>query len=578
MSDVNKFIFNLIRENKKEITRILIVAAIGSLIATGVPFIYGKLFDLAIVPNSSQNFILSLIGLWFFISITSNFISNKTVEMGEKLGVKINTETSADAYSHFIKLPIPFHKKERRGEIIDKITRSAHRLNNLVDVFSSTLPYFLMLILAVVVMFFFRWQLAFVVILSFFIYTIATVAKTKKLMKIRLHEDKFYNRQYGKIYDKLYNVFLVKNFAMEEREKEDIDKRMNRLKKISAHAAKKDAELSTVQDIIYTISFVSVLSLAILFLRSGDLTSGQFIMFFGYTNMAFAPFRHITSIYRNFRLVTVSIRRIVGIRRMIPEEMKHGDKTIPDFKGEIEFENISFKYPKGKEVLKDVNLKINAGETIALVGKSGVGKTTLSELILGYYKPDSGKIKADGVELSKLKLKWLRDQIAIVPQDLNLFNDTLANNLKYAKPEATKEQIIQATKAAHAHEFIMNFSKKYASLVGEEGIKLSMGQRQRIAITMAFLKNPKILILDEPTSALDAESEKKVQEGINKLIKGRTTIIIAHRFSTVRKAHRIIVLDKGRIAEVGNHYELMRKKGIYFKLYSLQKGADLADK
>ena len=427
-------------------------------------------------------------------------------------------------------------------------------------------------------MFFLRWQLAFVVILSFFIYTIATVAKTKKLMKIRLHEDKFYNRQYGKIYDKLYNVFLVKNFAMEEREKEDIDKRMNRLKKISAHAAKKDAELSTVQDIIYTISFVSVLSLAILFLRSGDLTSGQFIMFFGYTNMAFAPFRHITSIYRNFRLVTVSIRRIVGIRRMIPEEMKHGDKTIPDFKGEIEFENISFKYPKGKEVLKDVNLKINAGETIALVGKSGVGKTTLSELILGYYKPDSGKIKADGVELSKLKLKWLRDQIAIVPQDLNLFNDTLANNLKYAKPEATKEQIIQATKAAHAHEFIMNFSKKYASLVGEEGIKLSMGQRQRIAITMAFLKNPKILILDEPTSALDAESEKKVQEGINKLIKGRTTIIIAHRFSTVRKAHRIIVLDKGRIAEVGNHYELMRKKGIYFKLYSLQKGADLADK
>ncbi|MEK6819573.1 MAG: ABC transporter ATP-binding protein [Nanoarchaeota archaeon] len=578
MSEVNKFIFALIRRNKREIIRILTVAMVGSLIASGVPFIYGKLFDLAIIPNSSLNFILSLIGLWFFVNISSNFISNKTVEMGEKLGVKIYSDTSADSYSHFIKLPIPFHKKERRGEVLDKITRSANRLHSLVDVFSSTLPYFLMLIIAVVVMFFLQWQLAIVVILSFFIYTIATIAKTKKLMKIRLHEDRFYSKQYGKIYDKLQNVFLVKNFAMEEQEKEDIGKRMSRLKNVSAYATKKDAELSTIQDIIYTIGFVSVLSLAILFLRSGDLTSGQFITFFGYTNMAFAPFRHITAIYRNFRLVTVSIRRLVNLKRMVPEEMKHGEKIIPDFRGEIDFENISFKYPKGKEVLKNMSLKIKAGETVALVGKSGVGKTTLSELILGYYRPENGKIKFDGIEISKLKLKWLRDQIAIVPQDLNLFNETLVNNLKYAKPDATKEQILSATKAAHAHEFIEKFPKKYSSVVGEEGIKLSMGQRQRIAIAMAFLKNPKILILDEPTSALDAESERKVQEGINRLIHGRTTIIIAHRFSTVRKANRIIVLDKGKIAEMGNHNELMRKKGIYHNLYSLQRGTDLIDK
>ena len=578
MSEVNKFIFDLARRNKRNIIWILSVAMIGSLIASGVPLIYGKLFDLAIIPNSSLNFILSLIGLWFFINIVSNFISNKTVEMGEKLAVKIYADTSADSYSHFIKLPIPFHKKERRGEIIDKITRSANRLHSLVEVFSSTLPYFLMLIFAVGVMSFLQWQLAVVVILSFFIYALATVAKTKKLMKIKLHEDKFYSKQYGKIYDKLQNVFLVKNFAMEEQEKDDISKRMNRLKNVSAHAAKKDAELSTIQDIIYTISFVSVLSLAILFLRSGDLTSGQFIMFFGYTNMAFAPFRHITAIYRNFRLVTVSIRRIIGLKRMIPEEMKHGDNVIHDFKGEIDFENISFKYPKGREVLKNMNLKIKAGETVALVGRSGVGKTTLSELILGYYKPENGKIKFDGIEISKLKLKWLRDQIAIVPQDLNLFNDTLLNNLRYAKPDAKKEQILNATKAAHAHDFIEKFHKKYLSIVGEEGIKLSMGQRQRIAISMAFLKDPKILILDEPTSALDAESERKVQEGINKLIKGRTTIIIAHRFSTVRKANRIIVLDKGKIAEMGTHYDLMKKKGIYYNLYSLQRGTDLMDK
>ncbi|MEK6760849.1 MAG: ABC transporter ATP-binding protein [Nanoarchaeota archaeon] len=572
MSEVNKFIFDLVRKNREKFVLILAVALIGSLLTSFTPFVYGRLFDLAVVPNSSLNLVLSLIGLWFFISITSNFISNKTGEMGEKLGIKITQGTIADSFSHFLKLPIPFHKKEKRGEIFNKIERSAWRLNTLVEIFSSTLPYFLMMLFAVGVMFYLQWQLALIVLLSFAIYTLATISKTKKLMQVRFKEDKTYAKQFGKIYDKLYNVFLVKNFAREDEEKNNILKSVGVMRKATEFAAKKDAELSTIQDLIYTIGFVSVLSAAILFLRAESLTSGQFVMFFGYTNMAFAPFRHITAIYRNFRLVTVSVKRLAAMRKLIPEEMKHGDRTIQSFGGEIEFENISFKYPKGKEVLKKINLKIRAGETIALVGKSGVGKTTLSELIMGYYKPESGKIKFDGIELQKLKLNWIRNQIAIVPQDLNLFNDTLINNLKYAKPDATKEEILNATKAASAHDFIMKFPKKYSSLVGEEGIKLSMGQRQRIAISMAFLKNPKILILDEPTSALDAESEKKVQDGIDKLIHGRTTIIIAHRFSTVRKANRIIVLDEGKIAEMGTHAELMRKKGIYCNLYSLQSG------
>ena len=492
--------------------------------------------------------------------------------MGEKLGVELTMGTENESYSHFIKLPIPYHKKERRGEVLQKISRSAWNLQRLVELFSQTLPFFMMLVFSVTAMFILKWHLAMIIIFSFLIYTIITIKKTKRLMKIREKEDKIYHFQYGKIYDKLYNVFLVKNFAMEKYEEDNISKRTRKLAAISGYAIKKDAQLSTIQDIIYTVSFVSILSLAILFLRAGQISSGEFIMFFGYTNMAFAPFRHIAAIYRNFKRVTISIKRLVKLRRLVPEEMKHGDKTIPDFKGEIEFENISFKYPKGKQVLKNIKLKIYPGETIALVGKSGVGKTTLSELTMGYYKPEQGKIKFDGTELQKLKLNWIRNQIAIVPQDLNLFNDTLINNLKYALPNATKEQIVMATKAANAHEFIENFSKKYNSVVGEEGIKLSAGQRQRIAIAMAFLKNPRILILDEPTSALDAESEKRVQDGINKLISGRTTIIIAHRFSTVRRANRIVVLDKGKIAEIGNHEELMRKRGIYYNLYSLQRG------
>ncbi|MBU3940835.1 MAG: ATP-binding cassette domain-containing protein, partial [Nanoarchaeota archaeon] len=227
-----------------------------------------------------------------------------------------------------------------------------------------------------------------------------------------------------------------------------------------------------------------------------------------------------------------------------------------------------------KNILKNINLEIQSGESIALVGESGVGKTTLSELIFGYYQPSKGNIFLDGINISELKLKWLRERIAVVPQEISIFNDTLINNLRYARPKANFKDVVKAAKAANAHKFIMSLPKGYKTLVGQRGIKLSVGQKQRIAITMAFLKNPKILIMDEPTSALDAKSERKVQEGIKSLIAGRTTVIIAHRFSTVKNVDRIVVLDKGKIIEVGNHDELMKKKGKYYELYSLQKGLD----
>ena len=297
-------------------------------------------------------------------------------------------------------------------------------------------------------------------------------------------------------------------------------------------------------------------------------------MFFGYINLSFSPFFRLSEFYRFYKRASVAIKRILKLKSLVPEAMKHGNNTIENFKGEIEFNNVSFSYTKDKETLKKVNLKINPGESIALVGESGVGKTTLSELILGYYKTSSGDILLDGVNISRLKLKWIRKQIAVVPQEINVFNDTIINNIKYANPDANFEDVVRAAKAANAHGFIKSLPKAYNTLVGERGVKLSVGQKQRIAITMAFLKNPRILILDEPTSALDAKSEKAVQDGINKLIHGRTTIIIAHRFSTVRNADEIVVLEKGKIVEVGNHKDLIAKKGKYYELYKLQRGLE----
>lgn len=575
MNSTTQFVFDMCRKNKKELTWIIVVASAGALFAVIIPYIYGKLFDLAMISSTPSNILLSLVGVWLVLSLISTYISNRTGFMGEVLGSKMSLEAEAEAYSHFLTLPILFHKKEQRGEILQKISRGSWSLQDLISTVSDILPQMLMLVFSLIAMFLIRWPLALLILFSFIVYALITVKLVKPELAARRREHKVFEKQYGTVYDKLYNVFLVKNFVMEDKERENFSKSLvGKIVPAVREAASKSKTVSIVQGIIYSVSFVAVLGSAIFFLRNGSITPGQFVMFFGYINLAFGPFRFFGSIYRRYKRAVVAIRRFLKLRKIVPERMRHGNKTLPNVKGEIVFDNVSFGYLKDKMVLKNINLNIKPGESVALVGKSGVGKTTLAELIMGYYQTNSGKIYLDRIEISKLQLKWLRDQVATVPQDLNLFNDTLINNLKYANPNATLKQVSDAAKAASAHDFILKLPKGYDTKVGQDGVKLSMGQRQRIAITMAFLKNPKILILDEPTAALDAESERRVQQGINRLIEGKTTIIIAHRFSTVRNADKIVVLDAGRIAELGNHGELMKKKGIYYDLYTLQKGLD----
>lgn len=418
-------------------------------------------------------------------------------------------------------------------------------------------------------------MLSFVLIAGVVLYVLILYRITPPTIKIQQEMHKAYQGAYGDAYDSILNIQTIKQFSTEEREKNKI------LKNFQTIALEIWNKMTAIrqgvgfyQRIIITLTQVVIFVLSIVYIAQGKMTIGELIMFNGYAAMFFGPF---VVLGENWQIIQNGLIAIEEGEKVLslPEEKYTPENAVvlSDIKGEIELDKASFSYKKGKEVLNEVSFKINPGEVIALVGESGVGKSTIVDLIGGYYFTNSGQILIDGHDIQKIDLKFLRKNMAIVPQEPVLFNDTIKNNIRYGNFEASDKEITEAAKQAYAYEFIENFPEKYEQIVGERGVKLSSGQKQRVAIARAVLKNAKILILDEPTSALDAHSEKHIQESLEKLMKGRTTFIIAHRLSTVRKADKILVLKKGRMVEVGKHEDLIKiPNGVYRHFYELQIG------
>jgi len=570
---ISKFALERFKRHKKEIIFVTITATIASLLAAVVPYLYGKLFDLSLVPATPINMIIVLIISWFSISIIRDFLSYKTSLEGSIIGYKMSIETEAEAFGHWLSLPIAFHKKKRIGEVLNKISRACSQIENLSDDIFHFLPQVIVLVFAIIAMALIEWRLCLILVFFLAVYVFITAIKIKPILKNTKAMHKIWDKSYGNVYDKLMNVFLVKSFSKEKEESGYIKDQLVEKTHMPFRRMRGSWEnLDFMQKIVFSSSFVIVLGLAILFLRKGMISPGEFIMFFGYISLSYTPFWRLGSMFRRFKEAGVALSRLKRLHDIAPEISEHGNKIIRDVKGSIEFRNVSFSYTKERPILRHIDFDAKSGETIALVGESGVGKTTLVELIMGYYKPQFGRILLDGINTNELSLEWLRQKIAFVPQELTLFDNTILNNLRYANPKATKNEIIEACKLAFAHDFIEKLPKKYNTIVGEHGVKLSVGQKQRIAIAMAFLKNPSILILDEPTSALDPQAERLIQASLKRLIKGRTTFIIAHRLSTVKQCDKIIVLHNGQIAEIGSHNELIKKKGIYYNFYSMQTG------
>lgn len=560
-----------------------VLSIASALTNASVPYLSGRLIDAITSPGIVHKIfgiyvsrITLVIGIWLFIKILAD-IADRTINYrSDRLEAIIESDYMARGTGMLLELPLSFHKGQKVGEVVNRVNRAASLLGQIISrVLIDLAPQFLSIIIALIITFLIQPTLALVLLGAVALYAMAMFRVAPALGPLYRTMHRMYSRAYGDAYGAVANVETVKQAAAEMYEKRKHARSFLHATSWWLRLTSIWQRLNFYQRLLVTLTQFVIFAFSVGAIRAGQMSIGELVAFNGYAAMLFGPF---VILGRNWQAVQNGLTAIVEAEKTIrikPETYTPENAImLEDIRGEIEFTNVSFRYQRKREpVLKNVNFRVEPGKTLALVGESGVGKTTLVDLISYYFRPASGHIHIDGHEVSILDLRMLRSRIAVVPQEVMLFNDTVKNNIRYGRFGATAEEIKEAARRAHADEFIERFPQKYNQRVGERGVKLSTGQKQRIAIARAILRDPRILILDEPTSALDAKSEKFITESLETLMRDRTTFIIAHRLSTVRKADLILVFDKGRIAERGAHEELMQiPNGIYRRLYELQIG------
>lgn len=567
-----KVIFSYLKPYRKTVLVLSVLSIISALTNAAVPYITGTLVDSLIALKTTFFIILSA---WLAVKLVSDFIDWRIGIKNDTLEAIIEADYIIRGFSKILEFPLKFYKTYKTGDITDRISRASSHLSQIISrVVVDLAPQFLSIAFALAIIFFIQLKLGLVTVGGILFYVLLIWKISPALVKLYEKTYRTYHQAWGDAYDAVGNISAVKQATAEKFEQEKLYQNF-RLK-----AAPLWTGIITIwQQLSFwqkaTITFIQLLIFFYSYslIKSGELTIGQLVAINAYATMIFGPF---VVLARNWHTVQSGLESLKTAESILayPAEQYTPSNAIflESIQGDVEFKNVSFQYGKEEPfVLKNVSFKVEAGKKIALVGKSGEGKSTLVDLISLYERPTTGDIFIDGNNIARLDLKQLRSQIGVVPQEVILFNDTIKNNIRYGRFDATQKQVLGAAKLAHADEFIEKFPKKYDQVVGERGIKLSVGQKQRVAIARAILKNPRILILDEPTSALDARLETLLQESLNKLMEGRTTFVIAHRLSTVKSVDRILVLEGGSIAETGTHRELMKRAGgIYRNLYELQ--------
>jgi ATP-binding cassette, subfamily B, heavy metal transporter len=482
-------------------------------------------------------------------------------------------------FSHLHALSLRFHLERRTGGLNRVIERGVTGVDTIVRmaVLNSIPTAVELLMISGLIAYYFGWIYVVVVLVTVALYVTFTFWASEQRIAIRRDMNDSDTEAHAKAVDSLLNYETVKYFGNEAHEARRFDASMARYERAAIRTYTSLGWLNAGQAVIFTLGTVICMLLAARDVVAGTLTIGGFVMINAILMQLYLPLNFMGMVYREIKQGLIDIETMFALLHE-PAEItdRPGAKPLRVTKGEVKFENVSFAYDPDRQILKDISFEVPAGKMVAIVGPSGAGKSTISRILFRFYELTSGRVLIDGQDIRDVTQASLRAAIGMVPQDTVLFNDTILYNIRYGRPEATDAQVREAARLAQIHDFIMTLPQGYDSLVGERGLKLSGGEKQRVAIARTILKSPPILMLDEATSALDSHTEKDIQDALERVARERTSLVIAHRLSTVVHADNIIVLDHGAIVEQGTHVELLARGGLYASLWARQREADQA--
>ena len=555
---------------KKQIAVLLLVMGVTTGIALINPLLLQHAINVNItakdVPGLIQTGLIGLI-LNIILLICIRFRMNKMATVSNQVLLTIRQEL----YTHIQKLDFGFFDSRPTGKILARVIGDVNSLKDVLESSVTTLiPDAITVVAVAIIMLMLDYRLALAALLSLPILIMGAV-----VIQGRAHKHWQIFRQKSSnlsafIHETLAGISIIQSFSAEDSMIADFDYLLKEYDNSFIHAVKYADAFGPCIDISWGMGNFFLYLTAIKIIGPANIEIGTIIAFVTYLSMFYGPIRNLSNFYNRLTTNISGAERIFDILDHEPDISKDEDNEMPPIKGEIEFSNVSFSYDGDVKVLENVNFQVESGQTIALVGPTGAGKSTIVNLISRFYDIQQGIISIDGININTVSVESLRSQMGIMTQDNFLFSGTIRDNIKYGKLDATEEEIIRAAKAVHAHDFICKLEDGYDTVLSERGARLSAGEKQLLAFARTMVSNPKILILDEATSSIDTETELLVQNGIASLLAHRTSFVIAHRLSTIQKADCIFVVDDKNILEAGSHEELLKKKGIYYKLQQAQ--------
>ncbi len=554
MSTADKFLFKVIIDNGAEFA----AGTLGQSVFIKILIIVACVFGAVLITKSVTK--------WIYLHL-SNVLDSRLMR-----DLKIRY------FNHIIHLSHGFHVSHRTGSLISRVIRGGHAVETMTDVIlAHGAPLVFQIIVVGISLAIFNWVTAVVLVLMVVSFIGYSLWIQQKQRPYNIEYNRMEDIEKGNISDVFMNVDSVKYFGKEELVKRNFARITNNTKKSLMAYWDYYRWLESGQIFILGLGTFFLIYFPIMSFLNGEITLGTLVFIYTvYTNLLGPMFSFVWGM-RNYYRAMADFEDLFQYGKIENDiKDKENAKKLNIKKGEVEFNSVEFSYHKRK-ILSDLSLNIKSGEKVALVGPSGSGKTTLVKLLYRFYDVDNGEIKIDDKNIKEFQQESLREELSIVPQECILFDDTLYNNIAFSNPKATREEIFKAMKFAQLDKFIENLPDKENTIVGERGVKLSGGEKQRVSIARAILADKRVLVLDEATSSLDSQTEHEIQLGLEKLMKGRTALIIAHRLSTIMKADKIVVMDKGKIVQVGTHQTLIKKGGLYRKLWNLQKGGYLKD-